>query len=89
MTYYAQRKAVANGVPQTPSNFYGTERAMQRQFHLFCANALSGEDFANDIDCIEWGTLESGVQECICYTKKPAPTPEPEPEPEIEEIEEP
>ena len=80
MTYYAQRKSIKNGEPQTPSNFYGTQRAMQRQFHLFCANALSGDEFTNDIDCIEWGTLEGGALERKCYMK--------EVQPETEETEE-
>ena len=75
MTYYAQRKAVLNGQPQPIVNKYGTQRAMQRQFHLFCANALDGDDFANDVDCIEWGTLEHGAIERKVYAK---PTTEPE-----------
>ena len=75
MTYYAQRKTVLNGQPQPIVNKYGTQRAMQRQFHLFCANALDGDEFVNDVDCIEWGTLEHGVIERKVYAK---PTPEPE-----------
>lgn len=75
MTYYAQRKTVLNGQPQPITNKYGTQRAMQRQFHLFCANALDGDDFANDVDCIEWGTLEHGAIERKVYAK---PTTEPE-----------
>ena len=69
MTYYAQRKSVNNGTAQTPSNFYDTQRAMQRQFHLFCANALGGDDFANDVDSIEWGTLEQGTIERKVFVK--------------------
>lgn len=80
MTYYAQRKTVLNGTPQTPSNFYGEQRAMQRQFHLFCANALGGDEFVNDVDCIEWGTLERGAIERKVYAK-----PVPEPETEVEQ----
>ena len=75
MTYYAQRKTVLNGQPQPITNKYGTQRAMQRQFHLFCANALDGDEFVNDVDCIEWGTIEGGAIERKVYAK---PTPEPE-----------
>lgn len=85
-TYYAQRKAVTNGQPQTPSNFYGTQRAMQRQYHLFCANALGGDEFTNDVDSIEWGTLEHGAVEKICFAKEVQPEPESE-EPEEEPVE--
>lgn len=76
-TYYAIRKTVNDGVPQPATNKYGTMRAMQRQYHLFCANALDGDDFPNDIDSIEWGTLELGVQERVCFVKE---IPEPEEE---------
>lgn len=75
MTYYAQRKIVTNGQPQPVTNKYGTQRAMQRQFHLFCANALDGDEFVNDVDSIEWGTLEHGAVERKVFAK---PTPEPE-----------
>ena len=75
--YYAQRKSInGEGVAQTPSNFYGTRRAMERQYHLFCANALNGDDFVNQIDTIEWGTLENGSVERIVYIKETAPEPE-------------
>ena len=81
--YYSQRKSInGEGVPQTPLNYYGTRRAMERQYHLFCANALSGDEFVNQIDEIEWGTLETGSVERIVYVKEPTPAPEPEPEPE-------
>lgn len=86
--YYAQRKSInAEGAAQTPSNFYGTRRAMERQYHLFCANALSGDDFVNQIDTIEWGTLETGAVERIVYVKES--TPEPEVEEPAEEPTEP
>ena len=82
MTYYAQRKSVLNGVPQTVNNRYGTSREMQRQFHLYCANACDGEDFPFDVDSIEWGTLEHGVIEYKVYIKEVQPEPEEEVEPE-------
>ena len=75
MTYYSQRKSVKDGVPQTPNNRYGTQREMERQYHLYCAAACTSEEF--DLDSIEWGTLENGVIEKKVYAK-----PEPETEPE-------
>lgn len=79
MTYYSQRKSILNGQPQTVNNRYGTRREMERQFHLYCANACDGTEFPYDVDSIEWGTLEHGVIERKCYVKE---TPEPEVEPE-------
>lgn len=77
--YYAQRKSInGEGVPQTPLNYYGTRRAMERQYCLFRANALSGDDFVNQIDAIEWGILENGSVERIVYVKEPTPETEPE-----------
>lgn len=75
MTYYAQRKSILNGTPQTANNRYGTRREMERQFHLFCANACEGAEFPYDIDSIEWGTVEGGAIERKKYEK---PQPEPE-----------
>ena len=72
MTYYAQRKSINNGTPETVNNRYGTRRAMERQFHLFCANANDGENFPFDIDSIEWGTVENGVIERKLYVKEEA-----------------
>ena len=72
MTYYAQRKSVQAGVPQAVVNKYGTRREMERQFHLFCANACDGEEFAFDADAIEWGTVEQGALERVMY-RRPEP----------------
>ena len=69
MTYYAQRKSIMNGEPQTVVNKYGTRRAMERQFHLFCANACDGEEFVFDADEIEWGTIEQGILNRVIYYK--------------------
>lgn len=80
-TYYAQRKSILNGVPQSVNNRYGNRREMERQFHLYCASACDGQEFVFDTDSIEWGTIEQGVLERRVYNK-PAPEPEPEPEPE-------
>lgn len=62
MTYYAQCKSVKNGVPQAPNNRYGQRAEMERQFHLYCAAAAINSN-ENDIDTVEWGTLEQGVLE--------------------------
>lgn len=69
MTYYAQRKSILNGEPQAIINRYGDQRQMERQFHLFCANANDGEEYQFDIDSIEWGTVEGGVIERKVYRK--------------------
>ena len=52
---------------------------MQRQFHLFCANALDGDEFINDVDSIEWGTLEQGAVERKVYVKPVLGVPDEEP----------
>lgn len=75
MTYYSQRKSILNAEPQTVTNKYGSRRQMERQFHLFCANANDGDEYQFDVDSIEWGTVEGGVIERKVYTK-PAPEPE-------------
>jgi len=77
MTYYSQRKSILSGEPQSAVNKYGDRRQMERQFHLFCANACDGEQFPFDIDSIEWGTVEGGAIERKVYTK-PAPEPTPD-----------
>ena len=77
MTYYAQRKSILNGQPQAINNRYGGQREMERQYHLYCANACDGEEYPFDIDSIEWGTVEGGVIERKVYTKA-------DPEPEAE-----
>lgn len=69
MTYYSQRKSISGGVPQAVVNKYGDRRAMERQFHLFCANACDGEDLPFDVDSMEWGTVEGGVIERKIYIK--------------------
>ena len=76
MTYYSQRKSILNGEPQTINNRYGSQREMERQYHLFCANACDGAENPFDVDAIEWGTVEGGAIERKVYGK-----PEPE-EPE-------
>lgn len=70
MIYYAQRKSINNGTPEAVVNKYGTRRAMERQFHLFCANANDGDNFPYDIDSVEWGTVENGVIERKLYVKE-------------------
>ena len=70
MIYYSQRKSINNGTPEAVVNKYGTRRAMERQYHLFCANANDGDNFPYDIDSIEWGTVENGVIERKLYVKE-------------------
>lgn len=82
MTYYAQRKSILNGEPQTVNNRFGERRAMERQFHLYCASACDGAEYPFDVDSIEWGTIENGAIERKVYIK---PVPEPEPEEVAEE----
>ena len=77
MTYYAERKSILNGQTQPINSRYGNRRQMERQYHLFCANACDGDENPYDVDSIEWGTLEHGAIERKCYVKE-TPTPEPE-----------
>lgn len=74
MTYYAQRKSIKNGEPQTINNRYGGRADMERQFHLYCASACTNAD-GYDVDSIEWGTVEHGAIERKVYVKE---VPEPE-----------
>lgn len=62
MTYYAQRKSIKNGEPQTVNNRFGTKPEMERQFHLYCASAATNAD-GNEVDAVEWGTIEQGAFE--------------------------
>ena len=62
MQYYAQRKSVKNGTPQTINNRFGERAEMERQYHLYCASAATNAD-ENEIDSIEWGTIEGGILE--------------------------
>lgn len=62
LTYYAQRKSIKNGEPQTVNNRYGTRAEMERQYHLYCASAATNAD-GNDVDSVEWGTVENGAIE--------------------------
>ena len=68
MTYYSQRKSIKNGEPQTVNNRYGTREEMERQFHLYCASAATNEA-GNEVDSIEWGTIEKGVIERKNWTR--------------------
>ena len=70
MTYYAQRKSILNGEPQAINNRFGSQREMERQFHLYCANACDGEQAPYDIDSIEWGSIEQGVIERKRYIRE-------------------
>ena len=73
MTYYSQRKSILNGEPQAINNRYGDRRQMERQYHLYCANACDGEENPFDVDSIEWGTVEHGAIERKVYVKEVQP----------------
>ena len=74
MTYYSQRKSIKDGAAVAPNNRYGERNDMERQFHLYCASACTNAD-ENELDSIEWGTLEQGIIERKTYTH-PASEPE-------------
>lgn len=76
--YYAQRKSVKNDTPAAPVNKYGTREDMEYQFYLFCASSVKNEA-GNDLDSVEWGTIEQGALERRTYSH---PSQEPAPEPE-------
>lgn len=65
--YYAQRKSIKGGEPQTVNNRFGTRSEMERQFHLYCASAATNSD-ENQVDSVEWGTIEQGVLERKSWT---------------------
>ena len=79
MTYYSQRKSIKGGEAQAINNRFGERNDMERQFHLYCASACTNAD-ENELDAIEWGTLETGVIERKVYNH-PVSTPAPEEEP--------
>lgn len=81
--YYAQRKSIKDGTPQSTINKYGERDAMEYQFYLFCANSVEN-NAGNDYDSVEWGTIEQGALERRGFNhpkSEPEPTPEPEEEP--------
>lgn len=71
LIYYAQRKCVKNGIAVAPNNRYGERADMERQYHLYCASACTNEA-DNDMDSIEWGTIEQGALERKVYYKTEA-----------------
>ena len=79
MQYYSQRKSIKNGEPQSVNNRFGTRQEMERQYHLYCASAATNEA-GNDVDSIEWGTVENGIIERKRWTwpVEEAPAAEPE-----------
>ena len=80
LSYYAQRRVVHDGQPVAQQNSlqFGTRRQIERQYCLFRANALEGEEQQYDKIQIEWGTLENGYVERKVYIKEPTPEPEQE-----------
>lgn len=78
MTYYSELKVIENGAAKTTTTYKtGTRKAMERQFHLFCASACA-EDNTHDLDTCEWGTLENGSLERKVYKAEVEPEPAPE-----------
>lgn len=75
--YYAQRKSIKNGMPVTPNNRYGDRAEMERQFHLYCASAATNAD-GNEVDAVEWGTIEQGALERKRWVNNVEPEPEAE-----------
>ena len=73
MTYYAQRKTIANGAPVAPNNRYGEYAEMLRQYFLYCAAAATNVD-GNDYDSVEFGTVEGGVLKTERFDHTPAET---------------
>lgn len=71
MTYYAERKNIENGTAKQPAYHTGDRDAMERQFHLDCANVLGNERM--DVSVCEWGTVEQGVLERKVYRKPEEP----------------
>ena len=62
MMYYSQRKSIKNGEAQAVNNRFGGRADMERQYHLYCASAATNEA-GNEVDSIEWGTIEQGAIE--------------------------
>ena len=69
MLYYSERKKVNDGTAVAPVYHTGGRDAMERQFHLNCANVLDDKNPRNDTDACEWGTIEQGPIERKVYYK--------------------
>ena len=72
MTYYAQRKSIKNNETQPINNRFGTLPEMERQYHLYCASAATNEA-GNEVDAVEWGTIEQGAVERKVWTHEAQP----------------
>ena len=68
MTYYAIRRSIKDG-NTTSNERTGDKAAMERQFHLYCASAATNEA-GNEVDSIEWGTIEQGALERKRWTNE-------------------
>ena len=79
--FYAMKRAVKNGTPQTPANYpYASRAEAERQFYLLCASAIANSD-ENDCIAVEYGTIEQGkVERRFWDFAEPAPEPEEEAE---------
>lgn len=82
-TYYAQRKSIKNGETQPINNRFGERADMERQYHLYCASAATNEA-DNEVDAVEWGTVEQGAVERKVWVNEVQPEPE-QPEESAEE----
>ncbi len=78
MMYYSQRKSIKGGEPQAINNRFGERADMERQYHLYCASAATNEA-GNEVDSIEWGTIEQGVIERKVWNWEAPEAEEPEP----------
>jgi len=83
-TYYAQRKSIKNGETLPINNRFGTLPEMERQYHLYCASAATNAD-GNEVDAVEWGTIEQGAVERKVWTHDVQPEQPEQPEEAAEE----
>ena len=58
--YYAMRKSIKDGTPQTINSRFGEYAEMLRQYFLYCASAATNAD-GNEYDYVEFGTIEQGA----------------------------
>lgn len=78
LTYYAERKSIKDGETKLPVYKTGTRAEMERQFYLFCASSATNAD-GNEVDAVEWGTIEKGPLDRKAWVNRTQPAPEPEP----------
>lgn len=69
MTYYAIRYIIKGGEVKAPVIKQGAKEDMERQYYLFCASAATNGD-ENDVDAIEFGTIEGGKLERKVFDRR-------------------